>query len=508
MRFHTKIFLSVMLCVLSTLLLANVNVLAEEMPEPVAGGTLIYAIPGTPDTLDPQMTSGTLTFQYVKSVYDTLVEADEHGSIVPALAESWTFSPQDLTLSFQLRRGISFHNGDAFTAADVKATFDRLLAEDSASPHQARFSSVEAIDILDEYSVQFVLNKIYVPLISNMGAGASSILPKRAIEEGHDFSTHPIGTGPFAFKEWVRDDHISYTKFADYRVEGKPYLDELELKVVVEPTTQLMGLTVGEFDIIHFVEPHTLPKFESNPDIKLFTHQTALALVVTMNHARPPLDNLLVRRAINHAIDRQTLLDIAYNGGRKIEAFIDSGSPYFLDLPETYSYDPQKAKELLAEAGHIDGFDVTITLPQNYTPHVNAGNMVQNMLQQVGIRAKIELVDWPTWISRVYRGKDYDLTVIGHTGHLDPDGRLGGEFSYTNYQNPEMFELIEKAATTLIPKQRKMLYEEIQRMMADDAMMVFTGTPQGLRGMRSGVYGFRMTYALDTPDFRDTFKTE
>ena len=276
----------------------------------------------------------------------------------------------------------------------------------------------------------------------------------------------------------------------------------------MEPTTQLMGLTVGEFDIIHFVESHTLPQFESNPDIKLFTHQTALALVITMNHARPPLDNLLVRRAINHAIDRQTLLDIAYNGGRKIEAFIDAGSPYFLDQPETYPYDPQKAKDLLAEAGYADGFDVTITLPQNYTPHVNAGNMVQNMLQQVGIRAKIELVDWPTWISQVYRGKNYDITVIGHTGHLDPDGRLGGEFSYTNYQNPEMFELIKKAATTYIPEQRKKLYGEIQRMMAEDAMMVFTGTPRGLRGMRSNVYGFRMTYALDTPDFRDTFKTK
>ena len=508
MRFHLKNVAINTLFVLYVLFLPHSVIQAASQPEPVAGGKLIYAIPGTPDTLDPQMTTGTLTFQYVKSAYDTLVEVDENGNYVPALAESWTFSPQELTLDFQLRQGVSFHNGDPFTAADVKATFDRLLAEDSPSPHKDKFSSVKEIKVLDEYRVQFVLEKVYAPLLSNLGAGACSILPKKAIEEGHDFSTHPLGTGPFVFKEWERDSHISYAKFADYWMEGRPYLDEVEIQVVVEPSTQLMGLTVGEFDIIHFVEPHTVPQFESNPDIKLFTHQTALALVVTMNHARPPLDNVLVRRAINYAIDRQALLDIAYNGGWKIEGFIDAGSPYFLELPETYPYDPQKAKELLTEAGYPDGFDITITLPQNYMPHVNAGNMVQNMLQQAGIRAKIKLVDWPTWISQVYRGKDYDITVIGHTGHLDPDGRLGGEIDYTNYQNPKMFELIEKAATTYFPKQRKALYGDIQRMMADDAMMVFIGTPKGLRGMRSNVYGFRMTYALDTPDFRETFKVE
>jgi len=441
-------------------------------------------------------------------VYDTLIEPDESGNLVPALAESWNFSPQTLSLTFQLRQGVTFHNGDPMTANDVKATFDRLLAEDSASPHKPKFASVKAVNVIDPYTVEFALHKMYFPLIATLASGWSAILPKSAIDAGHDFSTHPIGTGPFQFQEWVRDDHITYTKFAAYWQDGKPYLDELEMKVVVEQTTQLMGLTVGEFDIIHFVEPHTIPKIESNPETKMFTHSTALALVVTMNHARAPLNNLKVRQAINHAIDRQALLDIAYTGGKKIEAFIDAESPYYLDLPEMYPYDPPKAQTLLKEAGFPGGFDITLILPQNYDPHVKAGNMVQNMLQQVGIRAKIELVDWGTWISQVYRGKDYDLTIIGHTGHLDPDGRLGSEMEYTNYHNPKMFELIEQAATAHIPKQRKALYDQIQRMMAEDAMMVFIGTPLGLRGMRSNVYGFRMTYALDTPDFRDTFKVK
>ena len=126
----------------------------------------------------------------------------------------------------------------------------------------------------------------------------------------------------------------------------------------------------------------------------------------------------------------------------------------------------------------------------------------------MGITAKINLVDWATWISQVYRDKQYDMTIIGHTGQLDPHNRLGSELGYTNYQNPNMFALIEQAAAAYIPQQRKALYDQIQQMMADDAMMVFTGTPRGLQGMRSNVFGFRITYALETPDFRETFKTK
>jgi peptide/nickel transport system substrate-binding protein len=231
-----------------------------------------------------------------------------------------------------------------------------------------------------------------------------------------------------------------------------------------------------------------------------------------MNHQRPPLDNVKVRQAISHAVDRQALLDVAYTGGTLIGAFIDSGNPYYVDYSGRYPYDPQKAEALLAEAGYADGFNVTLTLPQNYSPHVNAGNMVQNMLKQVGIEAKIQLVDWGTWISEVYRGKNYDITMIGHTGKLDPDGRLKGfgnpEENYINYDNAEVYRLIQEAATTFDRQQRQELYTEVQHQMAEDAMMVFTGTMNGVRGMRSNVHGFRMTYALDTPDFRDTYKAE
>ncbi|MBD3326713.1 hypothetical protein GF339_19170, partial [candidate division KSB3 bacterium] len=491
---------------ITVVLLAVVPSTFAQTPPPASGGKVVYAIPGTPDTLDPQATTGTLTFQSIKSVYDTLLEPDAEGKLVPALAESWELSVPEKILTFHLRPEVTFHDGTPFTAADVKATFDRLLAPESLSPHKPRFQAVDAIEILDDLTIRFTLNELSIPLLATLASGWSAILPKQAIEAGHDFSTHPLGTGPFAFKEWVRDDHLTYEKFPDYWMAGKPYLDEVEFKVVVEPTVQLQGLLVGEFDIIHVVEPHNVPKIERHPEAKVFTHPTGLALVVTMNHARPPLDNLLVRRAICHAVDRQALLDIAYTGGTLIGSFIDVGSPYYADYSEMYPYNPQHAKDLLTEAGYPDGFEVTLTLPQNYTPHVNAGTMVQNMLKQVGIQATIELVDWGTWISQVYRGKDYDMTIIGHTGHLDPDGRLGSELAYTNYTNPELFRLIEKAALTPDFDQRKALYDTIQRQLAEEAAMVFIGTMNGLRGMRSNVYGFHMTYALDTPDFRETFK--
>lgn len=483
------------------------NIVASD-PPPVTGGKLVYAIPGNPDSLDPQATTGTLTFQHVKSAYDTLLEPDAAGNLVPALAESYEFSEKDLTITFQLRQGVKFHNGDALTAADVKATFDRMLAPDSKSPQKPNFSHVKAINILAPLTVQFVLDAPYAPLLATLSSGWSAILPKRAIDAGHDFSKHPLGTGPFMFEEWVRDDHLTYVKFAAYWKPGQPYLDSVEFKVVVEPAMQLQGLLVGEFDIIHVLEMQNVPQLKQNPETKVFPYPTGLALVVTMNHARPPLDQLKVRQAICYALDRQALLDIAYTGGAVIGAFIDAHSPYYQDYSQRYPYDPPKAKQLLAEAGYPNGFKLTLTLPQNYSPHVNAGNMVQDMLQQVGIAAQIRLVDWGTWIGQVYRGKDYDLTIIGHTGQLDPDGRLSAEMDYTNYKNPEVFRLIKEAAITLPAAQRKALYAEVQRLMADDAMMGFIGTMQGLLGMRSKVFGFRMVYPLDTPDFRGAYKVK
>ncbi len=512
---NMKSFYKIMLVMIVTISLffnAAIFKSAAETPQPVSGGTLVYAIPGNPDTLDPQATTGTLTFQHIKSAYDTLLEPDESGNLVPALAESWEFSAEDRALTFHLRPGVTFHNGDPLTAADVKATFERILAEDSTSPHKPEFEEVAEIKMLDAATVQFVLHKFYAPLLATLGSGWSAILPKRAIAAGHDFSTHPLGTGAFKFKEWVRDDHLTYVKFSDYWKKGIPYLDEVELKVVVEPTVQLQGLLIGEFDIIHSLEPHNVPKLKAKAETMLFTHPTALSLVVSMNHKRPPLDNVLVRQAISHAVDRRALLDIAYTGGTINGSFIDSGSPYYVDYSGMYPYDLEKSKMLLGEAGYADGFTLTITLPQNYTPHVNAGKMVQDMLKQIGIETKIQLVDWGTWISQVYRGKDYDLTAIGHTGKLDPDGRLDGygdpEKNYVNYDNPEVDRLIKKAAITADIEERKKLYDTIQHLMAEDAMMVFTGTMDGLRGIRSNIHGFRMTYALDTPDFRETFRAE
>lgn len=500
------IFLTVS-CIVNPFL---INCLAQT-PPPVSGGKLVYAIPGSPDTLDPQATSGTLTFQYIKSAYDTLLEPDENGNLVSALAESWEISTEENTLTFHLRPGVTFHNGDPLTAADVKATFERILAPDSISPHKPEFKFVKAIRVLDDLTVQFAFEKVYAPLMATLASGWSAILPKQAIESGHDFSTHPLGTGPFMFREWMRDDHLTYTRFPQYWQPGKPYLDEIELKVVVDATVQLQGLLVGEFDLIHSLEMHNVPKVEGEAATKLFTHPTALALVIAMNHDRPPLDTLLVRQAISHAVDRQALLDIAYTGGTIIGSFLDAGSPYYADYSGMYPYDPAKARELLEEAGYAQGFDLTLRLPQNYTPHVNAGNMVQNMLKQIGIEAKIELVDWAAWLSNVYRGRDFDLTIIGHTGRLDPNGRLDGfgdpEQNYINYENQRVAQLISEAALTTDPQQRKNMYAEVQRLMAEDAMMVFIGTMNGLRGMRSNVYGFRMTYALDTPDFRETYKT-
>jgi peptide/nickel transport system substrate-binding protein len=227
-----------------------------------------------------------------------------------------------------------------------------------------------------------------------------------------------------------------------------------------------------------------------------------------MNCSRPPLDDLRVRQAITHAIDKQKVLDIAYGGGKTIGTFMDYGNAYYKDFTDLYPYDPEKAKKLLAEVGVTKDREFEMFLPQNYPPHVKAGEIYQDMLTKVGLNVKIKLVDWSTWIGDVYRQAKFDLTVIGHTGKLDPNGTLASygikEKRYVRWDNMAAADLISKAAKTDGFAARKKLYDQALEMMAKEAPFMFLGSSYRGIGLRKNVSDFRMTPNLDTFDFRWT----
>ena len=476
-----------------------------------AAQTLNFALSGNPDTLDPQKTSGTLTFQTLKSMYDTLAEPDPSGKIVPALAEKWTVSDDALTWTFYLRHDVVFHNGDKLTSKDVKATLDRIMDKATASPKAKEFGAITAIETPDDYTVVLKLKEPASPLLATLASGWGAILPKGPIDSGHDFGTQPIGTGPFALKKWVRDSQIILEKNKRYWMNGVPKLDEVIMQIIPERAVAVQGLISGQLDVAYLIDKDDLPILEASQEVKIEKSMSALILVMSINCSNPVLQDLRVRQAINLAIDKQKVLDVAYGGGKPIGTFMDYGNAYYKDFTALYPYDPEKARALLAEAGVGQDTVFELFLPQNYEVHVKAGEMYQDMLTKVGLNVKIKLVDWSTWISDVYRGGKYDLTVIGHTGKLDPDGTLEGygtKDRYVRWVNPRAAGLIDEARKVSGFENRKKLYDQVLQIMAEDVPFMYLGTSYRRIATRINVSDFRMTPILDTFDFRWTTKAQ
>lgn len=472
---------------------------------------LVFALSGDPGTLDPQATAATLAFQVTKSLYDTLVEVDDRGELKPSLAESWRISPDGRTWTFRLRSGIRFHHGKLLEAADVKATLERILNPSTRSPRRSSFEVVRRIEVLDPLVVRISLAERHAPFFATLAEGWSAILPADLIARRHDFATKPVGTGPFVLADWQRDSFLRLQRFDGYWIQGQPRLREVEIRFVSEPAIKVAGLVRGEFDAIDAVPFRDLPRLRGNRNVQILRQITSLVNVVAVNHARPPFRDVRVRRALWHAIDRVQVLRTAYGPESVPSAvFMDVTSPYYVELGDPYPYDPERARQLLREAGYGGGLSVDLVLPQPYPAHIEAGQLVQAMLARAGIQARIRVVEWGYWLARVYGGGEFDLTIIGHTGKLDPDGRLGGfgeaERNYVHYENPAVARLLTTGRVQMNPAVRKQVYREVLRRMTEDAVMVFLGTPARYVGLRAEVRGFRQLYAIDTYDFRQTSK--
>jgi peptide/nickel transport system substrate-binding protein len=316
-----------------------------------------------------------------------------------------------------------------------------------------------------------------------------------------------VGTGPFVFKEWVRDNRIVLAKNPDYWIRGLPKFDSLIFQIIPERAVQVQGLASAQIDASDIIDQEDVPMLEASGKVNIERPLTAQIFVLAMNCSKPPLNDVRVRQAVNYAIDKQAVLDVAYGGGKPVGTFMNYGNAYYKDFTSLYPYDPAKARSLLAQAGVGKETTLEMMLPSNYPPHVKAGEMYQEMLSQVGLNVQIKLVDWPTWLKDVYTAAKYDFTAIAHTGKLDPDGTLGGygtEKRYVRWINATAADLIAKGATTIGFEKRKALYDQALMIMAREVPFVFTGTSYRRIVTNKRVKGFRMDPVLDTFDFRYT----
>lgn len=420
-----------------------------------------------PPALDP--TAGAaeaIDIVVYQNIFEGLTRIDQNGEVQPGLAESWTISDDNLTYTFKLHDGVTFHDGTTFDADDVKFTFDRILAEDSVNAHREFFEPISSVSVLDPLTVEITIDKVIGRFLFDLGRGDAVIV---APESADNNANVPIGTGPFAFVQWDKGSRVILEAYGPYWGEPVQLTKATYVFIVGDSATMTNALLAGDIDGTNNFGQEALAVFEGNPQFTILTGTTEGETILGTNNRKPPFDNLLVRQAMAHALDRQAIIDGAtYGYGTPIGSAFAPHNPYYVDLTGTYPYDPEKAKSLLAEAGYPDGFDATIKLPPlNYARL--SGQIIASQFAEVGIRLEQVNVEFAQWLEDVYSNKDFDLTIIAHVEPFDIGNYANPDY-YFGYDNPEFQALIETLNGTTDEAKRKELAVEAQTILARDAV--------------------------------------
>jgi peptide/nickel transport system substrate-binding protein len=472
--------------------------------KPIYGGSITIAQGVEPPGLDPTTaTSAAIPRVVYSNILEGLVKIDRNGKIAPALVRDFKISKDGKEYTFILKKGVKFHDGKPFDAEDVKFTFERLMDPKTATAHPEYYKDIDSVQVVDSHTVKIKMKNVNSMFLFNLARPDSIIVNKQAVDR---LKSAPIGTGPFKFVEWVRGDHITLAKFDDYHRKGIPYLDKVTFNFIGDPSAQIASLKAGDIDVIAYdVSPENALLLEKDPKFKVLNGYTTTKVILSTNNSRKPFNDVRIRRAMAHAIDRTALIKGAMSGyGVPIGSHMDPGNPYYIDLTPYYPYNPEKAKQLLKEAGYADGFEAVIKLPERYVYARRSGEIIADMFSQVGIRLKIELTEWGQWIDRVFKNADYDLTVIGHAEPFDINIYANPKY-YFRYDSPKFQETLKKAEMEADPKIRKELYIACQKIITEDAVNGFLYVLPSLPTMKKEITNWWKDYPMTAVDVTEVW---
>jgi len=419
-----------------------------------------------PPALDP--TAGAaeaIDVVVYQNVFEGLVSIDETGAVKPGLAESWTISEDGLTYTFALNEGVTFHDGTAFDAEDVKFTFDRLLAEDSVNAQKSLYAPISGVNVIDPMTVEFTLSRPDGLFLFNLGRGDAVIV---APESAENNGAEPIGTGPFAFIQWDRGSRVVLEQYGPYWGE-KPALTKATYVFISDTATLTNALLAGDVDGTNNFAAEALAVFENNPQFKVLVGSTEGETILATNNRKQPFSDLKVRQAMAHALDRQEIIEGAtYGYGVPIGTHFAPHHPYYLELTDTYPHDPEAARALLAEAGHAEGFSATLKLPPVAYARLS-GQIIASQFAEVGIELELVNMEWAQWLEDVFANKDFDLTIISHVEPFDI-GIYANPDYYFGYDNAQVQALNEALNATTDEAERLEIAQEIQTIIARDAV--------------------------------------
>ena len=421
--------------------------------------------------LDPTTAAAAAIGEVVHyNILEGLTKINMDGSITPLLAESWTVDPDGKSYTFKLRKGVKFHDGEAFDASDVKFSFERAKAEGSTNKaKKAVFDNISRVEVLDPATVIVVLNQADGNFLFRMGENTAVILdPKSAATT----ATKPIGTGPFKFDSWAKGASVTLVKNDGYRNAPAVKLKKVTFRFINEPAAQVAALLAGDIDgMPRFGALQSLKQFQGDARYTVVAGGTEGKTIVSVNNRKKPFDDVRVRRALAAAIDRKAVIDGSSEGfGKAIGSHMVPSDAGYVDLTGVNPYNPEKAKALLKEAGVSLPMNVTLALPPPEYAR-KGGEIVAAQLAKVGIIAKIENVEWAQWLSGPFKG-NFDLTIISHVEPLDFD-RYSDPKYYWGYESKAYNKLLADYNSTTDSKTRLKLIGDIQRQLAADSVNVY-----------------------------------
>ena len=457
------------------------------------------------ESLDPHKAVAAGTKEVMFNVFEGLMKPTPEGDLIPAVAEKYEISDDQLTYTFTIRDGIKFHNGDPVTAEDVGESLARCKNGGDGIFEVEAFSNIQHMETADSRSISITLGEPDSEFLSYL---TTAVLP--AGYDGQD--TAPVGTGPFKFVSRAAQDNIVLERFDDYWGE-KAYLDKVTYKIIENADSILMSLQSGAVDLFAHLTSTQVAQLGDEFNIEEGTMNLVQAMY--LNHAEKPFDDVRVRQALCYAIDRQQILDLAFDGYGSLigSSMYPAFGKYFDDsLTNYYTYDVEKAKALLADAGYPDGFSMTITVPSNYQPHLDTAQVIVEQLKQVGITAEILPVTWESWLNDTYMGRQFQATVVGVDASTMTARALLERFTSTagnnfiNYNNAEYDAIFQAAIAAADDAAQTAAYKQAEANLTENAANVYIQDLADLVAIRKGLTGVRFypIYVLDLSGIRYT----
>ena len=461
------------------------------------------------DSLDPNKAVAAGTKEIYFNIYEGLVKPDSDGNIYPAVASDYTISEDKRTYTFTLREGVKFHDGSTVTVEDIKFTLDKCADTSNGEPMVEAFSNVESIQILDDKTVEIVLQQPSTDFIAGLADVNAAIVPA----SNTDPDKNAIGTGPYKYVSRSPQENFILEKFDDYW--GEPaHIDKVTLKICANADSIVMDLNGGSIDM--FARLTTAQADQLSADYNVLEGAMNLVQAMYLNNEAEPFNDVRVRQALCYAINKEEILTMVADGkGTPIGSsmFPAFGKYYMPELNEVYAQDIEKAKELLADAGYPDGFSFTIKVPSNYGPHIDTAQVIAEQLKAIGVDAGIELIEWDSWLSDVYAGRDYQATVVGVDASSLTASALLMRFTSTagnnfvNFKSEAYDTAFANAQAASEDEEQTAFYKECEKILTEEAANVYIQDLAELVALNKKYAGYEF-YPLYVQDFSKLYLVE